>query len=213
MSRPGSSHFSAAGCRGSAPANDERLVSEGSGPGPATTPGPDPGGQLLALYDEAVGDVYGYLYRRCSSAALAEDLTSETFLAAVSAVTRGRAPSPFTVGWLIAVARNKLVDHWRRAEREERMLTLVGDDSRAGGGAVDDTWDAVLDGALAHDALARLGPQHRSALTLRYLDGLTVPETAHCLQRTVGATEVLLVRARRAFRHAYQAIDAGEEDQ
>lgn len=184
-------------------------MSERSGPGPGTTPGPDPGSQLLALYDEAVGDVYGYLYRRCSSPALAEDLTSETFLAAASAVARGRAPSPFTVGWLIAVARNKLVDHWRRVEREQRVLTLVGDDA----GQVDDRWDVALDGAVAHDALARLGPHHRSALTLRYLDGLTVPETAHCLQRSVGATEVLLVRARRAFRHAYESIEPGEEDQ
>ncbi len=184
------------------------MVSERSGPGPESTPGPDPGGQLLALYDEAVADVYGYLYRRCSSAALAEDLTSETFLAAAGAVARGRAPSPFTVGWLIAVARNKLVDHWRRAEREQRVLTLVGED----GPPPENAWDAVLDGAVAHDALARLGPHHRSALTLRYLDGLTVPETAHCLQRSVGATEVLLVRARRAFRHAYESIDPREED-
>ena len=170
-------------------------------------PGSDPAVQLLDLYDEAVADVYGYLYRRCSSAALAEDLTSETFLAAAAAVARGRAPSPFTVGWLIAVARNKLVDHWRRAEREQRVLNLVGVD----GPPDDDRWDVVLDGAVAHDALGRLGPQHRSALTLRYLDGLTVPETAHCLQRSVGATEVLLVRARRAFRHAYEAIEPGEE--
>ncbi|MDH4362565.1 MAG: RNA polymerase sigma factor [Acidimicrobiia bacterium] len=179
-----------------------------SGPGPESTPGPDPGAQLLALYDEAVADVYGYLYRRCSSAPLAEDLTSETFLAAAAAVARGRAPSPFTVGWLIAVARNKLVDHWRRAEREQRVLTVLSDD----GLPADDTWDAVLDGTVALDALARLGPHHRSALTLHYLDGLTVPETAHCLQRSVGATEVLLVRARRAFRHVYESIGAGEEE-
>jgi len=187
------------------------VVSEGSGPNPEPTPGPDPGVQLLDLYDEAVADVYGYLYRRCSSAALAEDLTSETFLAAAAAVARGRAPSPFTVGWLIAVARNKLVDHWRRAEREQRVLTVLSDDGAA---ASVDTWDVLLDGTVAHDALNRLGPHHRSALTLHYLDGLTVPETAHCLQRSVGATEVLLVRARRAFRHAYESIDAetGEED-
>lgn len=185
-------------------------MSEGSGLDPEPTPGPDPGVQLLELYDEAVADVYGYLYRRCSSASLAEDLTSETFLAAAAAVARGRAPSPFTVGWLIAVARNKLVDHWRRAEREQRVLTVLSDDSS---GPSDDAWDVLLDGTVAHDALGRLGPHHRSALTLHYLDGLTVPETAHCLQRSVGATEVLLVRARRAFRHVYESIDAGEEDQ
>ena len=43
---------------------------------------PDPG--LLALYDRALPEVYGYLLARCGAArALAEDLTAETFLAAV----------------------------------------------------------------------------------------------------------------------------------
>ena len=47
------------------------------------------------------------------------------------------------------------------------------------------------------------GSHHRAALTLRYLDGLPVPEVANHLGRTVHATEALLVRARTAFRHAY----------
>ena len=59
--------------------------------------------------------------------------------------------------------------------------------------------------------LAALAPHHRSALTLRYLDGLPVAQVASHLGRTVGATEVLLVRARRAFRAAYES-DTGEED-
>ncbi len=42
----------------------------------------------LGLYDRAMPDVYGYLLRRCQSASVAEDLTAETFLAAVSAVKR-----------------------------------------------------------------------------------------------------------------------------
>ena len=40
-------------------------------------------------------------------------------------------------------------------------------------------------------------------ITLRYLDGLSVPEVAQHLDRTVHATEALLVRARNAFRVAY----------
>ena len=51
------------------------------------------------------------------------------------------------------------------------------------------------------------GPHHRAALTLRYLDGLPVPEVARHLDRTVHATEALLVRARAAFRLLYE----GEE--
>ena len=57
----------------------------------------------------------------------------------------------------------------------------------------------------ARDTLACLSPPHRAALTLRYLDDLPVPEVADFLERTVHATEALLVRARSAFRRAYEA--------
>lgn len=156
------------------------------------------GRALVDLYDSALPDVYGYLASRCGSAAVAEDLTSETFLAAVDAVRRGAVPE-LTVAWLIGVARHKLVDHWRRQEREQRATAVLeGDDP------VDDAWDVQLDVMAAHDTLAELGGHHRSALTLRYLDGLPVREVAACLGRTEGATEVLLVRARAAFRDRYE---------
>ena len=155
----------------------------------------DPARALIDLYDRALPDVYGYLASRCGSASTAEDLTSETFLAAVDAVRRGAVPD-LTVAWLIGVARNKLVDHWRRQGRERATVEPVDD-------TVDD-WDVRLDQLQAHATLAELGSHHRSALTLRYLDGLPVREVAACLGRTEGATEVLLVRAKAAFRHRYE---------
>ncbi len=164
--------------------------------------------RLVALYDESMADVYRYLRRRCDSAAVAEDLTSETFLAAAHAVRRGTVPD-LSVAWLVRVARNKLVDHWRRSEREQRRLELA--DADAGADAAD-PWDARLDAVVARDTLAALAPRHRGVLTLRYLDDLAVPQIADCLDRTVGATEVLLVRARRAFRAAYESAAHGQGD-
>jgi RNA polymerase sigma-70 factor (ECF subfamily) len=67
----------------------------------------------------------------------------------------------------------------------------------------EDPWDTHVDSTRAHEALARLAGHHRAALTLRYLDGLPVPEVADHLGRTVHATEALLVRARSAFRKIY----------
>jgi RNA polymerase sigma-70 factor (ECF subfamily) len=163
----------------------------------------DGGSDLLTLYDEALPQVYGYLLSRCGQASLAEDLTAETFLAAVDAVRRA-APPPLSAPWLIGVARHKLVDHWRRQARERRDLQVIG------GRADDqvDPWDNYLDAARVRDTLDRLGAQHRAALTLRYLDGLPVPEVAALLQRTLHATEALLVRARSAFRRAYPDEEA-----
>lgn len=166
-----------------------------------TQPGvrPDPALGLLARYDEVLPQVYGYLLARCRVAALAEDLTAETFLAAVAALRKPGAPE-LTVGWLIGVARHKLADHWRREERERRGLVALDSETEH----VEDPWEVHLDVMAAHDVLAELGPHHRAALTLRYLDGLPVPEVADCLGRTVHATEALLVRARGAFRKTYQ---------
>jgi RNA polymerase sigma-70 factor (ECF subfamily) len=168
---------------------------------------PDPAFGLLELYDEALPHVYGYLLARCRDVTLAEDLTAEAFLAAVAAARRPDAPAP-SVPWLIGVARHKLADHWRRLEREERGLRLVSERSLRselrGREAAEDPWDEAIDAIRARTVLAELGPHHRAALTLRYLDGLPVPEVAGCLGRTVHATEALLVRARAAFRRNYR---------
>jgi RNA polymerase sigma-70 factor (ECF subfamily) len=162
----------------------------------AVGPPPDPG--LLSLYDRALPEVYGYLLARCGQRALAEDLTAETFLAAVRAESDGGGPT--TVRWLIGTARHKLVDHWRRREREERGLQLM-----QGGATTEDPWDAELDVLRAAEVLGHLTPAHRAVLTLRYLDDLPVPQVAALLGRSLHATEALLVRARSAFRRQYES--------
>ena len=97
------------------------------------------GNALLALYDRALPAVYGYLYDRCRDVPTAEDLTSETLLAAVRA---GEASIP----WMIGVARHKLVDHWRRRARDERLVARIVDQPIA----TDDPWDVRLDLSLIH---------------------------------------------------------------
>jgi RNA polymerase sigma-70 factor (ECF subfamily) len=165
---------------------------------------------LLRLYDPALPQVYGYLLRRCGSREIAEELASETFLAAADAVRRDRPPR-IDVGWLIGVARHKLADHWRRRAREERGLRLVAADP-TGPPADDDPWDAHLDAMRAEQTLASLAPQHRLVLTLRYVDDLPVADVADLLDRSLHATEALLVRARAAFRNRYTATEGKEDD-
>jgi len=154
---------------------------------------------VLAVYDRALPQVYGYLVDRCGDRATAEDLTSETFLAAVK-----QADVAVTIPWLIGVARHKLADHWRQRARDERLAQAV----EAEAIHVEDPWDVHLDQWRATDVLAGLGEHHRLPLTLRYVDGLSVPEVAEILERTVHATEALLVRARVAFRRLYEKGEA-----
>src|SRR5215469_7861348 len=168
-------------------------------------PADEPDAALLALYDRALPVVYGYLLPRCGAASLAEDLTSETFLAAVDAIRRHDAP-PVSTPWLVGVARHKLVDHWRRTAREERGLRAVADDEPV----PTDPWEQRLDTLCAHRTLQQLAPQYRAALTLRYVDDLPVAGVAEVMDRTLHATEALLVRARGAFREAY--LDEEDSD-
>ena len=149
---------------------------------------------LLQLYDDALPHVYGYLVRRCDTAATAEDLTADTFLAAVHAVERG---GEVNLPWLIGTARHKLVDHWRRAGRQRQALGELWE-------GIDPPLDGndPVDAVHVRDMLTRLTPHHRAALVLRYVDGLPVAEVAMLLERSVHATESLLVRAKAAYRHA-----------
>ncbi|MGK2879481.1 MAG: RNA polymerase sigma factor [Mycobacterium sp.] len=157
---------------------------------------------LLDIYDEALPIVYGYFVRRCGDRGTAEDLTSETFLAAMDAARRAAQrsdPLPLSIPWLVGVARHKLADHYRR--RHDRRHVLVAELPEPVEPA--DEWDAELDRIVAEAVLARLPEAHRTVLALRYMDDCSVPECAELIGRTVHATEALLVRARRAFKQQY----------
>ncbi len=154
---------------------------------------------VVAIYRRALPQVYGYLLPRCGSAAVAEDLTAETFMAAITAIRQGTV-AEVNVAWLVGVARHKLVDHWRRAARDQRNLAVAEEMSDS----LNDPWEEHLDTAVVHAALARLSAHQRAALTLRYLDGLSVSEVAEHLDRSLHATETLLARARTALRRVYR---------
>jgi RNA polymerase sigma-70 factor (ECF subfamily) len=170
-------------------------------------PAEDVAERFLALYDAALPYVYGYLLARCGRAVLAEELTSDTMLAAVDAVNRD-PPISLSTAWLLGIARHKLVDYWRRLGREERSLRTIA--SREAIDQAEDPWDVHLDSLRARATLETLSPQHRAVLTLRYLDDLPVAEVADILDRTLHATEALLVRARQAFRRAYSEQEDAE---
>lgn len=162
----------------------------------------DPG-SFRAFYDEALPRVYGYLLRRCGgSPGIAEDLTQETFLAAVRELRKGRrvdAPG----AWILGIARHKLVDHYRRQERGERLVERVGVEPVS---ADHDDGEQMRERTV--EALAQVPAAQRAALVLRHLDGLSVPEVASALGRSVEAVESLLARGRVTFRRAYQGETA-----
>ncbi len=144
------------------------------------------------FYAVALPRVYGYLVRRCGSVSVAEDLAQETFLAAVAELQKGRGvESP--MAWVFGIARHKLLDHYRRHERQLALSVGVEPPVTA--------HEEIDDRTLT--ALAAVPPAQRIALVLRHADGLSVPEVAAALGRSVEAVESLLSRGRAGFRRAY----------
>ena len=148
------------------------------------------------FYDRSAPEVYRYL-ARCvlGDRALAEDLTQETFAAVVVAARTGRDEA-LTMPWVMGVARHKMIDHYRRAARDERHLALV----LADGSQREQV--ELLDGNDPEQALElmrSLSSEHRLVLILKYIDGLPAQEIASKLDRSLHATNSLLGRARRAL--------------
>jgi RNA polymerase sigma-70 factor (ECF subfamily) len=154
-----------------------------------------------SFYEETLPIVLGYLIRRCGgSAPTAEDLTQETFLAAVAELRKGREIDNPTA-WVIGIARHKLLDHYRRQSRSEPVVEIAdGRDPDA----AEQREDQARERTIA--ALALVPAAQRAALVLKHLDGYSVPEVADLLDRSVEAVESLLARGRVSFRRAYAEV-------
>jgi len=152
------------------------------------------------LYDEHATEVYRFVHQRCRDQALAEDVTQDTFLTAVRTV---EDPADVTAGWLIQVARNRLLDVVRRQARYAGKLRLV-----ASGVQASDEADAVTEELRMDDALGQLNVDQRLVLMLHYVDGLTIAALADELGRSIRAVEQLVTRARRNLRRELENTDA-----
>ena len=146
-------------------------------------------------YDATLPIVYGYLLARCGhDAALAEELTQQTFVDAVR--SHHRSSTDDRVAWVVGIARHRLIDHHRaRERRDRRFLRLVAQ------APIEVAWIGEPDGTsdLA-SALERLPSSQRVAICLRYMDDLSVREVARLIGRSESATESLLQRGRDALR-------------
>src|SRR6478672_5846199 len=118
------------------------------------------------FYDDALPRIYGYFLHRCGGAAsTAEELTQETFVAAVTELRKGRrvdAPLP----WLYGIAHHKLLDHYRREGRRREAPAPVDV------AALEDTGER----SRVLVALGAVPETQRAALVLRHIEGLSVPE-------------------------------------
>ena len=154
-------------------------------------------------YRRTLPRVYSYLLSRCGNdPMLAEELTQQTFIAAIDRRS-GYDGRSDTVTWLCGIARHKLADHFRVAEREERRrMRLEVREIRLADRAIHAP--GFDDLAAIEDAILSLPVAQRAVLMFVVLDDLPVAEAARLMGRSAAATQSLLHRARDGFRRAYR---------
>ncbi|HET6998396.1 MAG TPA: sigma-70 family RNA polymerase sigma factor [Solirubrobacterales bacterium] len=155
-------------------------------------------GDFVDAYDEQVWNVFGFFAYRVSSRSDAEDLTQQTFERALRAWSRydpERAPLGV---WLTSIARNLLVDHYRRGGAAPRQEPIDSVPEEQLGSELAQP-DLGIDPALA-EALATLSPRDREIIALRFGADLTGPEIAALTDLALPNVQQILSRSLRKLR-------------
>lgn len=152
------------------------------------------------LYDRYVDSVYRYIYFRVGSAQMAEDLVSETFLRALRRIGEFRWQGSDFGAWLTTIARNLVTDHFKssRYRLEVPTAELLDLTEATTPAAETVVLDREATGRLL-DAVRHLPSDQQECVVLRFLQGLSVAETAAVMRRGEGAVKALQYRATRAL--------------
>jgi RNA polymerase sigma factor (sigma-70 family) len=155
-----------------------------------------------ALFRAHYPEIVRYLAARLGSRDDALDLASEVFLEAWRRVPglqwRGRP----VLAWLYRVAANMAADEVRRRARVYAPLE--------GAAAAADEFDAAADRLALTDAYRTLPPDHQLVVHLRLVEGRPFEDVAKIMDRSVGACQMLMLRAARSLRAALE--DEGVRD-
>lgn len=151
------------------PPGPEKFAASSSEPGPPPVYGIE---EFDSIYREHSGKVFRQALKSVGQREVAEDITSDTFLT-LYRVSERLAPERL-LPWLLTVARNLAMDHWRRRAVEDRHRQSVSEP------VVAPETSSVE--SLFHDPA--LKQEHRACLLLRYVHGLERAEIAARLGMT-----------------------------
>lgn len=140
-------------------------------------------------------------YLRAHGAESAEDLLGDAFVQVVRGLPGFSGSEPQFRAWVFAIARNQMLDHWRRTNR--RPVDYVAPEELHGLAGAQSTEDEAMR-TLAYErvraTLSRLTPDQRDVIFLRVIAGLSIDEVASVLGKKSGAVKSLQMRGLAAIR-------------
>lgn len=163
---------------------------------------------LRRVFDEHQRAVYSYCRKFVPSSAA--DLTQEVFLAAWRSRERFDPSAGTTGGWIMGIARFKVIDHLRSIYRDQSVAYGDLNDAphSAGLSADDPEIDRMATRFLVADALDHLDEPGRSWIRMAFIDGLTHPEIADRVDAPLGTVKSTIRRGLERIRRDVEAFDA-----
>ncbi len=151
------------------------------------------------LYQRYVDTVFRYVYVRVGSRETAEDLTSETFLRALRRIGSFTWQGRDVGAWFVTISRNLIADHYKSGRYRLELTTDDVTDSGAApvsAGPEAEVLEAMQNKVLL-EAVKQLNAEQQECIVLRFLQGLSVSETAEIMGKNDGAIKALQHRAVR----------------
>jgi RNA polymerase sigma-70 factor (ECF subfamily) len=151
------------------------------------------------LYERYVDLVYRYVYVRVGSSQVAEDLTSETFIRALRRIDSFSWQGKDIAAWFVTIARNLITDNAKSARFRLEVTTadMIDADQRVDG-PENEVLRRLRDTRL-FEAVKSLKPEQAECVLLRFMQGMTLAETALVIGKSEGAVKQLQLRAVRAL--------------
>jgi len=150
--------------------------------------------------------IFNYVLRMVGDRALAEDLTQDVFLRVFRGLRGYSRRARFTT-WLFQVAKNRVIDEMRAAERRPRSLVAIEDAPQF------EVVDAPIEQSEAIDILLsevdKLSPDLKEALLLRDIAGLSYNEISDTLEVTLATVKWRIFKAREEVQQALEEQGVG----
>ncbi len=149
------------------------------------------------LYDHYVAGIYRFVYYRVGSTQLAEDLTSETFVRGLRAINRFSWQGKDFGAWLTTIARNLITDHYKSSRARLEIVSDAVPESKASPPTPEEEVLTLASNEMLAAAVNDLPDEQRDCVTMRFMQGLSIAQTAAALGRSEGAVKQLQLRAVR----------------
>lgn len=173
------------------------------------------GDALTALYDNYLPHVFRYIFYQINNRAVAEDLTSETFLKMLTAIPNFREGGESFYPWLLRIAKNTTLDYLRSKSKQPQVL-LDEDieelffDSR-NRADLEHVVITALDAEEIKRAVSKLTEEQQQVLLLKFTMGLSNIEVGKVLDKTEGSIKSLQVRALASLKRLLEKQDGLSE--